>query len=132
MLPPPHLGIAPPNHEKMKKFSKNFIFCFFIIILLYIPNINSPAVLEIFLRSWNRKKNLGKKWYHKIGVKILPSGAVYIRISFFDQADIEIELPHLVHRSRDFSILLVTSTNSNSELRKDFLDREKVLKKLRG
>ena len=33
-------------------------------------------------------------------------------------------------KSRDFSILLVTSTDSNSELRKDFLDRKKVLKSL--
>ena len=31
---------------------------------------------------------------------------------------------------RKFTILLLTSTNSNSELRKDFLDRKKVLKSL--
>ena len=33
-------------------------------------------------------------------------------------------------KSRDFSVLLVTSTSSSSELRKDFLDRKKVLKSL--
>ena len=51
-------------------------------------------------------------------------------MSFFDEADIELDKTHLVHCSLDFLILLVTSTNSNSELRKDFLDRKKVLKSL--
>ena len=45
---------------------------------------------------------------------------------------LEIFASRIQPKFRKISVLLLTSTDSNSELRKDFLDRKKNVEKLRG